>query len=209
MACNSTKRIHSIWISERVRLRRFKDLLKEVVNSFEDIPDIFKRNIPLSSDGNLTLMRNGNIRKKGNDYRIYTIKTFFLGDSKINSTDEKEAVKRLEELLLFKKLSEKTLTAKDIIGCRNAEIRRVLLEGFGFDRLVSDLKGIVINTDGEYSLIKINWHSEPIKLVRVKDSSTERWYLLRVPPSIKTVKSGLAWTFGFINEKDYNPIYET
>ena len=81
---------------------------------------------------------------------------------------------------------------------------------YGYEKLVAELKGIIIHTDGEYQLIKIDWHKreEPIKLVKVKDPSTDKIYLLRVPLEMKTCKEAISWTFG-LSAKDYNPIKET
>ena len=51
-------------------------------------------------------------------------------------------------------------------------------------------------------------HVENIRLVKVRDSTTKRFYLLRVPQTVWTCKQAVAWTFG-MEEDDYIPIKET
>lgn len=36
---------------------------------------------------------------------------------------------------------------------------------------------------------------EPIMLVKVRDPSTGRFHILRVPPSMRTCRQAIAWTF--------------
>ena len=38
-------------------------------------------------------------------------------------------------------------------------------------------------------------------MVKVKDSTTGEIYLLRVPPTMKTCKEAVAWTFGMTAEE--------
>jgi len=43
--------------------------------------------------------------------------------------------------------------------------------------------------------------------VRVRDSSSEREYYLRVPPEIMRADEAVAWTFG-LTEEEYQPEQE-
>lgn len=140
-------------------------------------------------------------------FRTTNFNTFFRSPFPFSNGDKQKMIERINDLLLF---SKEDLNARDIIKCRNAEIRRNLLMRYGYERLVSELKGVVIHSDEDYQLIKIDWHKreEPIKLVKVKDLSTDKIYLLRVPLNIKTCKEAISWTFG-LNEKEYVPIKET
>jgi len=110
-----------------------------------------------------------------------------------------------------KKLLESNgLTADRILKIKNAALRRVCLEEFGYERFLTQVKHEVISRDGEYELIRIDWHKreEPICLVKVKCSSTGVFYTLRVPPSVKTIKEAVAWTFG-LKDNEYSPQKET
>jgi hypothetical protein len=57
-------------------------------------------------------------------------------------------------------------------------------------------------------MIPLRKNEEPIFLVKVKDPSLQVYYMLRVPPNVRTCKEAIAWTFGLSSE-EYNPIMET
>ena len=96
------------------------------------------------------------------------------------------------------------VTAADILACKNQEIKQQALKKFGYENFVREAKMDEIDSDGENSLLKAG----EIVFVYVKDSSTTRRYLLRVPPNTKTVKEGVAWTFNLSPAK-YQPLIET
>ena len=102
------------------------------------------------------------------------------------------------------------LTARYIIKINNAEVRRVCLEELGYGRFLNQLDHEIIDKDGDYELVKINWHikERPIVLVKVKCPSTGAFYVLRVPLSMKTVKEAVAWTFG-MSKTAYKPEEES
>ena len=102
------------------------------------------------------------------------------------------------------------LTAQHILKMRNVAIRRICLEQFGYARFLAQLNHKVIDRQEEQELVRINWHrsEDPIYLVKVKCPSTGAYYTLRVPPSTKTIKEAIAWTFG-MKDKKYSPEQET
>jgi hypothetical protein len=57
-------------------------------------------------------------------------------------------------------------------------------------------------------MIPMGREEEPIMLVKVKDPSTGLIHLLRVPPTMRTCREAITWTFGMTGE-EYNPIVET
>ena len=122
---------------------------------------------------------------------------YFRGD--IVATDAK-----------FLRIKSECLTARDIITIKNATIRQLFLEEFGYERFLQQMPHTIIERDGDQELISINWHAkeEPIYLVKVKCPSVGVFYTLRVPPTVKTVKEGIAWTFG-LDPEAYNPEAET
>jgi len=190
----------------------FKEKLRDFVCSLNYIPNELRRQeIFLDVNRNkISIKLNGNIViKEKHKWHEYTLKTFFLKD-RLSKCQEKEIIENINDYLLFKKLADKILGAKDIIHCKNAEIRRLLLERFGYEKFLEELKGIIIHEDGTSKLIKLGWHEkeEPIKLVKVKDASTNRWYILRVPSNVKTCREAIAWTFK-LKEEEYNPLKET
>jgi hypothetical protein len=104
------------------------------------------------------------------------------------------------------------LTREDWISERNAEVRRIIQQVLGPERFVELVGGKQIDAGGRGDLIEIKLgRGDPEKVahyVYVQDSSTEREYYLRVPPSITSADEAIAWTFG-LAEAEYQPEQET
>lgn len=96
------------------------------------------------------------------------------------------------------------LTAQDILTARNAELKQRALKTMGYERFVAETKPVTLDKNGDNELLRI----DDIVLAYVKDSSTPRRYLLRVPPTMKTVHEAIAWTFG-LRPEQYHPEIET
>jgi len=111
---------------------------------------------------------------------------------------------------VYELIIKKKLTARDILGMFDAEVRKVCLEEFGYGRFLAQMEHKIIDKDGEQELVRINWlkREEPIYLVKVKCPSTDAFYTLRVPPTMRTVKEAVAWTFG-LSPNEYHPEKET
>lgn len=96
------------------------------------------------------------------------------------------------------------LQTDDILNAKNIELRQLGLEIYGLDRFIKDADAKIIHSDANGDLLAV----EEIRMLRVKDSSTDRNYLIPVPDSIERVRQGLAWTFG-LQENEYDPLIET
>lgn len=114
---------------------------------------------------------------------------------------DEECYNNLKDYLL---LLEEGIDPTEVINVKNAEIRRFLMKRVGYQNIRNHAKVTVVHTDGTSELLQIN----DDKYVKVKDSSTDREYLLYVPQHITRCKQGIAWTFG-LSEEEYNPIIET
>ncbi|MFG2003148.1 DUF6745 domain-containing protein [Spirillospora sp. NPDC048911] len=96
----------------------------------------------------------------------------------------------------------------------NAELRRVMLEIFGYDRYLAETGARPVHKDETGVLWRIDLAGdEPVAMVEVVNSTPEpdgtyRTYYLRVPPATRTAREGVAWTFG-VTEADYRPEQET
>jgi hypothetical protein len=74
---------------------------------------------------------------------------------------------------------------------------------------VTDSFYIDKGTRGE--LIEVDLGNDPERVahyVHVQDTTTQRQYYLRVPPSIRRADEAIIWTFG-LSEQEYKPVQET
>ncbi|MER6630266.1 DUF6745 domain-containing protein [Streptomyces sp. NPDC000987] len=107
-----------------------------------------------------------------------------------------------------------SLTPERIRSEENAELRRVMLEYYGYDRYLADSGARPVHQDPTGTLWRIDLpDDEPVVMVEVLNSTpepdgTRRTYWLRVPPSTRTAKAGVAWTFG-VPAAEYAPVRET
>jgi hypothetical protein len=106
------------------------------------------------------------------------------------------------------------LTVEQIRDEANAEVRRVMLEHFGFDRYLRASGARELGRDETGILWRVELErDEPLVMVEVVNSTpepdgTSRTYFLRVPPNIRTARAGVAWTFG-LTEEEYRPLAQT
>ncbi|MGW2058888.1 DUF6745 domain-containing protein [Streptomyces sp. NPDC001840] len=107
-----------------------------------------------------------------------------------------------------------SLTPERIRDEANAELRRVMLEYYGYDRYLSESGARPVHRDETGVLWRIALDGdEDIAMVEVVNSTPEpdgtyRTYWLRVPPTTRTAKQGVAWTFG-LEVGEYEPIRQT
>lgn len=108
----------------------------------------------------------------------------------------------------------RTLAPERIQEEENAELRRVMLEYYGYDRYLSDSGARPLHRDATGTLWRIDLaDDEPVVMVEVLNSTpepdgTHRTYWLRVPPATRTAREGVAWTFG-LGAEVYEPLRET
>ncbi|MEU1666179.1 DUF6745 domain-containing protein [Streptomyces sparsogenes] len=106
------------------------------------------------------------------------------------------------------------LTAERIRTEENAELRRVMLEHYGYDRYLEESGARPVHRDETGVLWRIEMAGdEPVTMVEVVNSTpepdgTHRTYWLRVPPRTRTAREGVAWTFG-LEADGYAPERET
>ncbi len=106
------------------------------------------------------------------------------------------------------------LTVERIRAEGNAEIRRVMLEHFGYERYLREAGARKMGSDETGTLWWLDLPGdEPLVMVEVINSTpepdgTSRIYWLRVPPRTPTARAGVAWTFG-LTEEEYRPLIQT
>lgn len=77
----------------------------------------------------------------------------------------------------------------------NAELRRVLIQGIGYDRIVQELGVAELDTWREYTLLRVQAYIdiEPIHLLEMTCPSTNHIYVLRVPPHLTSAREAIRW----------------
>ena len=107
-------------------------------------------------------------------------------------------------------LAPESLTKEDWSAEHNAEVRRVMQERLGAERFIALLGATELHRDECGTLLEVALPEDPERVaryVRVQDTSTERIYHLRVPPTTQRARQGIAWTFA-IPEAEYCPLRE-
>jgi leucine-rich repeat protein SHOC2 len=85
----------------------------------------------------------------------------------------------------------------------NAELRRVLIQNIGYEKICKDLGAIVLDTWKEYTLLSIEGISEyeddgtlsgePMVLLKMNCPSTAHIHILRVPPEMTSAEKAITW----------------
>jgi hypothetical protein len=94
-----------------------------------------------------------------------------------------------------------TLTIEQIEGERNVEVRRLMMERFGSERYLRESNAQLLHTDEFGKLWRTDVPGdEPLVVVEVVNSTPEpdgtfKDYFLRVPPTVRTAREAVAWTF--------------
>jgi hypothetical protein len=110
-----------------------------------------------------------------------------------------------------------SLAVEHIDAEENTEVRRVMVERFGAERLVREGGAKLLHEDATGRLWRREFERErwvdPVVMVEVVNSTPEpdgsrRTYFLRVPPGTRTATGAVAWTFG-MSEHEYSPRQET
>ncbi|RCJ20517.1 hypothetical protein A6770_31370 [Nostoc minutum NIES-26] len=95
----------------------------------------------------------------------------------------------------YGQLAPQQWESKWLLEEKNAELRRVLIQGIGYSRIIEELQAVELDSWQEYTLLKINSDIdvEPIYLLKMTCPSTQRIHVLRVPPDIKSAQDGICW----------------
>jgi hypothetical protein len=150
----------------------------------------------------------GGYRHRKSTPKTYPIDAFLA--LKFSREQLKEGIITLQDLCLLFDLARGADQPQHILNIRNAEIRSLALGQYGVDTFFKRTHSKLIHLDGKQELRRIDWKAggEPLTVVKVIDSTTRKEYLLNVPPTMKTVKEAVAWTFGLTPE-EYKPQKET
>jgi len=100
-----------------------------------------------------------------------------------------------------------TLTVARIHEEANAEVRRVMVEYYGFDRYLREADATRVHEDETGILWRQRWRWEAWAAVEVVNGTPEpdgtyKHYFLQVPPTMRTPREAVAWTYG-LSERHY------
>lgn len=125
----------------------------------------------------------------------------------IKATDFDEDWKAASEQNIkeFCMLVRDDVTPREVLEAQNAEVRRYLIKRVGYEAIKDAVKATVLHVHGDNELLRFKSGE---MYVKVKDSSTDREYLLYVEGNHGTCRSAIAWTFG-LTEAEYHPLIET
>jgi hypothetical protein len=107
-------------------------------------------------------------------------------------------------------LQPEALNAREILKEPDVEVRRVMIERLGNDRFVRDAGARRLAEDETGVLWRVDLpFDEPIVCVEVTNATPEadatfRRYMLRVPPTMRSPRQAVAWTFG-VDPSEYRP----
>ena len=92
-----------------------------------------------------------------------------------------------------------------LLAEENAEVRRVLIQGIGYDRLIQELEAKQIDSWQEYALLQIdNADVEPICLLKMTCPSTGFIHALRVPPNLTSAREAIRWVNWDIDPEEFS-----
>jgi len=102
------------------------------------------------------------------------------------------------------------ITPEKIREEANVEIRRVMLDKFGWENYLTTSDAELLSSDGWGDLFRIDIPSdEPLVMVKLINSTPDpsgetKRYFMRVPPSTETAEAAVAWLGGFeVGEFEY------
>ena len=96
----------------------------------------------------------------------------------------------------------------------NVEVRRIMIERYGYERYLLDSGARLIHSDEIGALYRKEFpDDEPLVMVHVVNSTPEpdgssKRYMIRVPPGMERARQAVAWSFS-MPEEDYKPEVET
>ena len=92
-----------------------------------------------------------------------------------------------------------------LLAEENAELRRVLIQGIGYDRIIQELEAKQIDSWQEYALLQIDKADvEPICLLKMTCPSTGFIHALRVPPNLTSAREAIRWVNWDIDPEQFS-----
>ncbi|MGK7871899.1 MAG: DUF6745 domain-containing protein [Xenococcaceae cyanobacterium] len=98
----------------------------------------------------------------------------------------------------YGQLSPERWKAQWVLQEKNAELKRVLIQGIGYDKIASELQAAELDSWREYTLLRFDKiiddiDGQPIYLLKMTCPSTGFIHALRVPPETKFAREAIRW----------------
>lgn len=143
---------------------------------------------------------------------LHNLKEIYLDNNPLTDLSILKVLKKLEVVTItnvaslprryWTKFSD--WKAEWLLDEPNAEIRRILIENVGYEKICDKLKAINLNTWREYTLLKIDGVErvygiqqpidlEPMILLKMTCQSTVHIHILRVPPEMVSAEAAITW----------------
>ena len=107
----------------------------------------------------------------------------------------------------YGELEAKNWQSQWLLEEQNAELRRVLIQGLGYDRIAAELEAEEIDSWQEYTLVRFNKiiddvDEEPICLLKMICPSTKYIHAVRIPPNFNSAREAIRWINWDIDPED-------
>jgi hypothetical protein len=95
----------------------------------------------------------------------------------------------------YGKLDPREWQSAWLLSEKNAELRRALIQGIGYERICRELQAAVVDSWSDYTLLKINQavDLEPVQVLKMSCPSTGYIHAVRVPPQIQSAREAICW----------------
>ena len=106
----------------------------------------------------------------------------------------------------YGKLHPEHWRAEWLLSEENAEVRRVLIQSIGYDRICQELEATQLDTWQEYQLLRIDIKLEriPMYLLKMTCPSTGYIHAIRVPPNVRSARDAIKWVNWGIDPDEFS-----
>ena len=102
--------------------------------------------------------------------------------------------------------------AEWLLSEENAELRRLLIQRIGYDRICQELAVTELDSWQEYTLLSIEFNDDfdregnakPVYLLKMTCPSTGHIHALRVPPDVRSAKEAIRWVNWDIDPEEFS-----
>lgn len=107
----------------------------------------------------------------------------------------------------YGKISPENWQSQWLLTEKNSELRRVLIQGIGYDKIASELEAEELDSWREYTILKFNniiddLDGQPISLLKMTCPSTNFIHALRIPPDFVSAREAISWINWGIDPED-------